>query len=39
MPNDLILHINTSCQTLSEALEMSTKFPVNFKGGLQLNNF
>ena len=38
MPNDLTLHINTLCQTLSEDLEMSTKFSVNFKGGLQLNN-
>ena len=38
MPNDLTLHINTLCHTLSEDLEMSTKFSVNFKGGLQLNN-
>ena len=31
-PNDLILYINPSCQTLSKALEMSKKILQTSKG-------
>ena len=38
IPNDLILYISPSCQTLSKALEMSKKVPLTSKGGLHSND-
>ena len=40
IPNDLILHNNPSCQTLSnsKALEMSKTIPLTSKWGLQSND-
>ena len=38
IPSDLILYIDPSCQTLSKALEMSEKFSLTSKGGLQSND-
>ena len=38
IPNDLILYINPSYQTLSKALEISKKFLLSSNGGLKSND-